>query len=131
MADKHAPVRTIQQRKGYLPALSVLSKELIRKRDALRHLQKASPSYQVTQELREATAEVLRSVKTDKKVWAQARVDGDPSSRGVWRTVKTALGQATSSSPTQLEVNGEVFSNPFSIAECLGQHYTSKVEDLR
>ena len=42
IADKHAPVRNIQQRGRYLPAMSEGSKELIRKRDSLKLLQKES-----------------------------------------------------------------------------------------
>ena len=117
IADKHAPVKTIQQRRRYLPALTEESKELIRKRDSLRLLQKGSPSHQVAQDLKEAAAEVRAAVKADKKAWAQRRVNGDPSSRGVWRTARTALGQTSSPSPTSLEVNGEVATSPSNIAE--------------
>ena len=105
--------------------------ELIRKRDSLRLMHKGLPSHQVAQELKEAAAEVRAAVKADKKAWAQKRVSGDPSSRGVWRTARTALGQTSSPSPTSLEVNGEVATSPSSIAECLANHYTSKVEELR
>ena len=130
IADKYAPIKVIQQRRRYLTALTEESKELIRRRDSLRLLQKESPSHQVAQELKEATAEVRAAVKADKKAWAQRRVNGDPSSRGVWRTARTALGQTTSPSPTSLEVHGEVTSSPFNIADCLANHYSSKVEEL-
>ena len=112
IADKYAPIKVIQQRRRYLPALTEESKELIRRRDSLRILQKESPSHQVAQELKEATAEVRAAVKADKKAWAQRRVNGDPSSRGVWRTARTALGQTTSPSPMSLEVHGKVISSP-------------------
>ena len=42
-----------------------------------------------------------------------------------------ALGQVKSTAPSSLEVNGDVTTNPFEMAECMASHYSSKVDEIR
>ena len=115
-ADQHAPVKTVQLRKGYLPALSDQTKELMEVRNQLRASFRSAPDPLTLQQLKESSSTVRKAVRADKVAWASRNIIADPSSKGVWRTARSAMGQTTTKAPTCLEVDGEVVSNPHQMA---------------
>ena len=72
----------------------------------------------------------LRNAETD-HYRRKFRETGSSDSRQMWRTVKECTGSARSSPPTQLSINGQMFTNPAEMAAGMNSFFLRKVEKLR
>lgn len=57
------------------------------------------------------------------------QVDSTP--KNAWRQAKTLMGQGTNTAPKNIEIDGNLVSNPAKIAEAFSEHHKKKMEDLR
>ena len=57
--------------------------------------------------------------------------NGDTSCQEMWNSVKDLLGLNKNLAPTKLKINGDIISNPKSLADSFNGIFVNKVKDLR
>ena len=130
--DKHAPVKTIQNRKHYVPYITPEIKELMGKRDILRKRAKEENNpqlYNQYKNIRNTVTEKLRHAESD---YYQNKFRHESNSTGaLWQNVYQVLGQVRTAMPSQLVIAGRLLKSPLEMACGMNNFFIKKVTDLQ
>ena len=129
--DVMAPVRTIQNRKNYVPYLSEETEAL---QSASRTAQERAASTGTPEHWREYRAirnQKNRSVKQDEVEWQKRKLSVTNNPSDMWKTAKSILGWCSGGPPTQLYHLGAYVSSPSGLATTMNKFFLEKVKKLR
>ena len=129
--NHHAPMKTFQMRKNYLPQLSSETKLLMAERSALQDEATITGSSTLLKEFKYKAREVKKSVKKDKKEHLEKNMGEDVSVNHLWKTARDFLGIEKNLSPSVIRHGDGVTSNPNMIANTFNNYFLEKVKKLR
>ena len=129
--DAHAPIKTFQMRKNYLPQLSAETKLLMAERGALHEEATTTGNPLLLKEFKLKVKEVKKAIKKDKKDYNENNFSDDVSIQTAWKTARDFLGTSKNLSPTIIQNAGEMVSNPAKIANIFNNFFVQKVKLLR
>ena len=70
-------------------------------------------------------------LKSDKTAWKMSKLRHVAvNTSSIWQFAKSWLGWKSGGPPTQLNVNGVIFSKSYEIARIMNQFFVSKVENI-
>ena len=130
--NKHAPVKTCQTRKKYVPWLSDQVKQLMKDRDdALEkaHLTNDANDRLHYKNLRNTTT---REMKRDKKKWQTKKLDASKhNAAALWGNVKSWLNWGQNGPPNKLLVDGKLISSPAALSDSMNNFFINKKKMLK
>ena len=129
--DYHAPMKTFQIRKHYLPFLSSETKQLMKERKILQEEAVRSGSEILLSEFKNKARDVKKSIKQDRKIFYNNHMGDFATSEQAWKTAKATLGIKKNLSPTSIIKNGEHISNPEKMGNIFNRFFVDKVKMLR
>ena len=129
--DAHAPIRTFQMRKNYLAEISAETKLLMAERNALKEEATATGNLILLQEHKLKSKEVKKAVEKDKKEYYENNFNEYVSVKTAWKTARNLLGINKNLSPTTIQNEGDMTSNPAQIANIFNKFFLRKVKLLR
>ena len=130
--DKHAPIKVIQNRTNYVPYLTEEIKDLMEERNHLKCEAAESGDlncYNEYKTMRNLVTTKLKSAKTD--YYKSKFQDNDMSSRDMWSSVNTVLGNVKSQFPPQIMIDGILLSKPMEMATAVNKYFIKKIADLK
>ena len=125
--DIMAPVRTLQNRRNYVPFLSVETEAL---QSAARTAQEKAAGSGRPEDWREYRAlrnQKNRSVKHDEVEWQKRKLSIQNNPSDMWKTAKSMLGWCSGGPPTQLYHLGVYVSSPSGLATTMNTFFLEKV----
>ena len=130
--DKHAPVKTFQVRKNYVPWLSDRLKFLMRERDQALAKANSTRNPNDRLEYKNLRNTVTNLLRKEKRTWKQKKLDiskNDPES--LWKNVRTWLGWGNNGPPSKLIENGTIITKPKQLAESMNSFFIKKIDELK
>ena len=128
--DKHAPVKTFQIRKHYLPYLSDETKLLMEERDVLKQEATYYQDSVLLSEYKKKRNAVKESVEADRKKYLTTEFENEDSAN-VWKAAYKILGQNDNKAPTQIIDGDEMIHAPAKMANAFNKIFLQKVEKIR
>ena len=129
--DNMAPVRTIQNRKSYVPYLTTRTKELQAAARAAQVKAVESEEQEDWRVYRSLRNQKSRAVKEDQVKWQKDKLSSTNNPSDMWKAAKSMLGWACSGPPTQLYHLGQYVSSPSGLATTMNEFFLEKVKKLR
>ena len=129
--DNTAPIRTIQNRKDYVPYLTPETKDL---QSAVKNAQGTAVQTGNVEDwrlYRSLRNQKNRAVKQDELAWQRAKLSSTNNPSDMWKTAKSILGWTSSGPPTQLYHLGECVTSPKGLATTMNKFFLDKVKSLR
>ena len=129
--DHHAPVRTFQIRKHYVPYLSEETKLLMEERDALKNEATENGDEVLHEEFKSKRNLVKEESKKDQMNYNKKEFEESRSSSDIWKSAYKVLGMTNSKSPTQLNDAGDIINSPKKMADKFNETFLKKVKNIR
>ena len=129
--DKHAPLKTFQVRKNYVPWLTVDLKNMMKKRDQALELAIRSKKQEDRLLFKNLRNSVTNQIKKEKKNWQQRKLEmASNNPPALWNNVKTWLSWGDNGPPSKIQDNGKLITKPVEVAEHMNHFFMNKVERL-
>ena len=130
--DKHAPLKVIQNRNGYVPYISKELKEEMDIRDVLKKEAASTGSNYIYDAYKMKRNEVSTKGKEAKANYYKQKFDDkEMTSSDMWKTAYQILGNNVSSFPSQMMFSGKLFSKPIEIANEMNKFFVNKISKLK
>ena len=130
--NNHAPVRTFQTRKNYVPFLSDEMKRLLKERDALKEEATKTGDEILMNEYRQRRNFIKENlVKEKTRYYKDKLYDAKITTKKAWNIVNSMLGKINNKSPSKIQFKNKIVSNPKGLAEAFNEIFQSKVKKLR
>ena len=130
--DLHAPIRTIQTRKKYVPWLSDKTKKMIEERNNAQKIASRTQSVDDWNKFKKLRNRVTNILKNEKSDWQREKLkscSGKPNEQ--WQCVLSWLGWKACMSPSQLFYEGKLLTKPLEIADCLNEFFVTKIKTIQ
>ena len=134
VADNHAPVKIFQTRLNYAPWVSAATKELMKERNTLQDASKSSADPEIVREYKQLRNVIKEINETEKKEYYSGKfndADDDNDSKKMWSLTYEILQSKKDLSPTQLNIDGELCSNPKRMADEFNKTFINKIKKLQ
>ena len=130
--NKHAPIKTYQNRTNYVPWLSTSTKKFMKMRDQAKNEATRSGNPIDLDKYKKLRNLVKTKVLNDKKAHYNKTFKNETQSlSAMWSNVYQTLGLATNLSPVQLVVNGKAVLSPRDMANSFNDIFLKKVVELK
>ena len=130
--DSHAPVKTFQIRKNYVPHLSDETLKLMEERDALQEEATKTGDQNLLKEYKKVRNEIKSRLITDKKNYYAEKFDEkDCTPKTAWRTVYNILGSNENKAPSKIKIGENIVTNPQDLASEFCRLFLDKIKKLR
>ena len=129
--DAMAPVRTIQNRKSYVPYLSSETKALQADAKTAQETAAMTGRPEDWRQYRSLRNQKNRSVKDDERNWQQKKLSTTNNPADMWKAAKAMLGWSSAGPPTKLYHLGNYITSPAGLATTMNNFFLDKVKRLR
>ena len=130
--DKHAPIKTIQNRTNYVPYLTNDIKNLMKQRDTLKEEAAKSGNINIHNQYKELRNRVTTKLKTAKVDYYKEKFEqNDMSSSELWKAANQVLGKVRSTFPSQIVINNKLLSKPIEMCTAMNEFFIKKISDLK
>ena len=130
--DRHAPIKVIQNRKDYVPYISLQIEKLMAERDRWKETAAESGSLEDFEHYKKMRNEVSTLLKkAEGNHYGDKFNDENANVKTVWKTAYEVLGNYRSSFPSQILHNGHLLSNPTVIATEVNDFFVTKIRKLK
>ena len=130
--NHHAPIKIFQTRKHYVPFLTEETKKLMEERDALKKVATENQDEILFKEFRIKRNEVKKRLPIDEENYHKNKFhDPNIDVRKAWKCVYNALGVVKNNSPSKLDFNDKIITNPKQLATAFNKIFKNKVKKLR
>ena len=130
--DKHAPVKMFQTRKNYVPYLSEDMKRLLKERDVLKEEATKTGDKVLFEEYKKKRNLIKGNLAKEKlKHYTQGLYDEKITTKKAWKLVNSMLGKVDNKSPTKIQFENKIISNPKGLANAFNKIFQTKVKKLR
>jgi hypothetical protein len=129
--DIMAPVRTIQQRRNYVPYLSRETEALQSAARTAQEMAASSGRPEDWREYRSIRNQKNRSVRRDEAQWQTEKLRSTTNPSDMWKAAKAILGWCSGGPPTQLYHCGAYVTSPSGLASTMNKFFLQKVKQLR
>lgn len=130
--EKHAPLKVIQNRNGYVPYISKELKTEMEERNKLKEEAALTGNLEVFEEYKKKRNEVSTKLKVaEAEYYKEKFEDEDMSAADMWKTAYKILGNQISSFPAQMIFSGKLYSKPVEIANEMNKFFIGKVKKLK
>ena len=125
-------MKTFQTRKNYVPYLSEETKALMQERNVLKQEATKTNDPVLMAEFRKIRNEVKKRVTSDEEnYYKSAFLKEDSDIRSCWKNVYSILGTSKNLSPSKINFNGRIVSNPTELAEAFSEIFSNKLKNIR
>ena len=130
--NRHAPIKTIQNRTNYVPYISEEIKDIMKVRNDLKVEAAKTGDIQIFNDYKVKRNLVTTKLKEAKTMYYKSKFeDTNLSSRDLWCNVKTVLGNVRSQFPPQILLGGKLLSKPLEMATAMNIYFINKISALK
>ena len=130
--NKHAPLKVIQNRNGYVPYISKELKGEMEHRNTLKEEAAITGNKETFDEYKRKKNEISTKLKAAEAKYYNEKFDEeDLTAAEMWRSAYKLLGNTISSFPSQMIFSGKLFSKPIDIANEMNKFFINKVKKLK
>ena len=134
--DLHAPIKTFQQRKKYLPFLSDETKKIIVERRVVMEEAVKNNDIDLLKEGKRLGRFIKLQIKADEERYYETELDVKTDSKRAWKVVREVLNANENLTPTRIKTidsNGyeEIVTNPGRMANEFNNYFSDKVKKIR
>ena len=130
--DKHAPIKTIQNRTNYVPYITDDIKALMKERNKLKIEATKTGSSQIFNNYKIKRNLVTTKLKDAKTKYYKSKFsENNLSPRELWSNVKTVLGNVRSQFPPQILLDNKLLSKPIEMATGMNEYFIKKIATLK
>ena len=130
--DKHAPIKTIQNRTNYVPYITDDIKALMKERNILKIEATKTGSSQIFNNYKIKRNLVTTKLKDAKTKYYKSKFsENNLSPRELWSNVKTVLGNVRSQFPPQILLDNKLLFKPIEMATGMNEYFIKKIATLK
>ena len=130
--NRHAPLKIFQSRVSYVPFLKKETKILMKERNTLKEEATKSGDKDLLNEYKIIRNKVRHAISKDQSdYYKQKFLDENMSLKQSWNVVNNFLGKSSNKSPSKINFENKVISNPKALAAAFSRIFEKKVADLR
>ena len=130
--DRHAPRKIFQMRKNYVPYLSDETKLIMAERDALKEEATKKGDEALLKEYKKLRNLVRHQLPKDQPKYYENKFhDESMTVKKAWKLVYDLLGKIDNKSPTKIQYENKIISNPKALAQAFSKIFREKVSKLR
>ena len=128
--DKHAPLRTIQLHKNYVPYLNSDLRQKMKYRDLLKQSWHNSGDEDTHSEYKKLRNQVSTEIKEAKRSYLKTNLNSENMKKS-WSTVHKILQKPSIDFPQQMLIKNKLVTKPAELAEEMNHYFTNKIAKLK
>ena len=130
--DRHAPRKIFQTRKNYVPFISEETKLIMEERDALKEEATKHGDEDLMKEYKRLRNFVKHQLPKEKPNYYSNKFhDKNMTVKQAWKLAYDMLGKVNNKSPTKINYENKIISNPKALATAFSEIFRDKVKKLR
>ena len=132
--DRHAPMRTVQNRGNYNNWISRETKQQMERRDMAREIARASDLDQHWEEYRQLRNTCTSSQRQDKKQYLKdnfRRIEEEKDTSKLFSLTKSLMGRKGLGPPTSLKTENGILRKQIDITKCQVIYYENKIRTIK
>ena len=120
--DKHAPEKTIQFHKNYVPYLNPELKGLMKYRDLIKKSYFESGDPDTFTEYKKLRNKICSKLKEAKKLYFQSQLNSKDTKKS-WNMVHNLMNKPQNSFPQQMFIKDKIVTSPQELAEEMNEYF--------